>query len=867
MPILRVKTNLLVGLLAASALAAGSSPKLLIELSDDELLRRDPVLAGVRFDHDAALVRSVLGPALGSVNRTFDKFADLSAAERIFELRLENAGTGARSQTEQFRYVATMGQGSLEVHEFRISETDKKAAKAGGGVFLAGNRFFALMETMLPEFETQLRIRTIGRLGDAVVFAFAQVPGGTLDSGTATRANAGSEPVQGLVWIDGKGGRPSRLRCEPMRSQEGATADDLSVDMTLAEVRFEALDATLLLPVRVVVDASRGDVQMHAVHRFSDFRLYGRDDANDPEQAKKNAGVYAVPAAERDALELLGEGTAAVDANDAAGAIAPLREALRLAPALAAAHFHLARALNAAGDAGGAETETRVALSVMGGVPAAHNLLGVLLMERGAAADAVAEIRETTRLTPGDAAAHANLSMALEASGDRPGALAELRRALELAPGDEVLKARLERMSAAPPRKEATEPEMVIRVDVRQVLVPVVVLDKSGHNVSDLKQSDFRVLEDDVEQIITSFRVETSGEPAVGMEAKQREAKAAEPGSAGPKAPPVAPIRHSYLIAIDSLHIEFGNLPAVRESLRKFFASEPPGDSQYGVVALGQSISIVQNITRDPSEALAALDDKTFSRTFARSRSSAADRKMQAYVRRLEQIRGMIDSADPGTREMGVSQMKQLPLETEQIAGMDRSDTISLLSGLRELVRQMAVGTGHRTLLLISDGFQLSPGRDAWELLDAYFPGLAGMRGLDRMQSEFDSVVKIAARSNVIISTIDSRGLFTPSFADAESVGARGASSRVIPTMNRLQTEAGLVLADFAAATGGTAFQSSNDILGGIRKAVAEGRIYYTLGYVPANAAMDGRFRRVAVQVKRSNVTLRAKRGYWATAN
>jgi VWFA-related protein len=857
LPILRLKTTLLAGLLAASALASGLPPKLLIELSDDELLRRAPVLAGVSFDHDPALARSVLDPALESVNRTFDKFADLSAAERIFELRLENGGAGARSQSEQFRYVAAMGQG-LEVHEFRISETDNKVAESGGGVFLTGNRFFALMETMLPEFEPRLRIRAIGRLGDTVVFAFAQIPGGTLDSGIATRASEGSEPVQGLVWVDAKNGRLSRLRCEPMHSQEDVTLDDLTIDMTLSEVRFETLDATLLLPVRAVVDASRGDVRMHAVHLFADFRLQGRGNG---------AGVYAPVAAERDALELLGEGAAAVDANNAAGAIAPLREALRLDPALAAAHYHLARALNAAGDAGAAEVEARTALSAMGGVPAAHNLLGVLLMERGAAADAVAEIRETARLTPGDAAAHANLSMALEATGDRPGALAELRRALELAPGNAVLKARLERMSAAPPRKEATEPEMTIRVDVRQVLIPVVVLDKSGHNVSDLKQSDFQVLEDDVEQTITSFRVETSGEPAEAMEAKPGEAKAAAPAPAGPKAAAPAPIRHSYLIVIDSLHAEFGNLHAVRESLRKFFASEPPGDSQYGVVALGQSISIVQNMTRDPSEALAALDDKAFSKTIAGSRGSVVRRNMQDYIRRLDQIRGMIDSGDPGTREMGLSQMKQLPLETEQIAGMDRIDTISLLSGLRELVRQMAAGTGHRTLLLISDGFQLSPGRDAWELLNAYFPGLAGMRGLDRMQSEFDGVVRIAARSNVVISTIDSRGLFTPSFADAGNLGAANASNRVIPAMNRLQTEAGFVLADFAAATGGTAFQSSNDILGGIRKAVAEGRNYYTLGYVPSNAAVDGKFRKVAVQVKRRNVNWRAKRGYWATAN
>lgn len=85
--------------------------------------------------------------------------------------------------------------------------------------------------------------------------------------------------------------------------------------------------------------------------------------------------------------------------------------------------------------------------------------------------------------------------------------------------------------------------------------------------------------------------------------------------------------------------------------------------------------------------------------------------------------------------------------------------------------------------------------------------------------------------------------------------------------MNTLQSEAGVTLTEFAAATKGTSYQNSNDLLAGIRKAVAEGRNYYTLGYVSTNAAMDGKFRNITVEVKGRKVTLKAKRGYWATEN
>ena len=39
-----------------------------------------------------------------------------------------------------------------------------------------------------------------------------------------------------------------------------------------------------------------------------------------------------------------------------------------------------------------------------------------------------------------------------------------------------------------------------IKVQVQQVLVPVVVTDRKGHFITDLKASDFQVFEDGVEQ-------------------------------------------------------------------------------------------------------------------------------------------------------------------------------------------------------------------------------------------------------------------------------------------------------------------------------------------------------------------------------
>ena len=87
----------------------------------------------------------------------------------------------------------------------------------------------------------------------------------------------------------------------------------------------------------------------------------------------------------------------------------------------------------------------------------------------------------------------------------------------------------------------------------------------------------------------------------------------------------------------------------------------------------------------------------------------------------------------------------------------------------------------------------------------------------------------------------------------------------VLKIMNDSAADSGATLSEIAAATGGTAFQNTNDILGAFERAFADGREYYTLAYVPSDSNLDGKYRTIAVRVRDSKLTVRAKRGYWAT--
>jgi VWFA-related protein len=252
------------------------------------------------------------------------------------------------------------------------------------------------------------------------------------------------------------------------------------------------------------------------------------------------------------------------------------------------------------------------------------------------------------------------------------------------------------------------------------------------------------------------------------------------------------------------------------------------------------------------------------------SQKTSWQAEIAGFLDEMNEIRAQVDSRDPYERERGRVRMRSLPGTAQGLAEQDRFLTVTLLGQLKTLVAQMTKSKEHRTVLLISDGFQMNAGREPWELLLAFFPELArhAMNAHDRLSSEFDAIVRVAAANNIVIDTIDSRGLYTQSFFDVSQRGVSATNApRMMTTMGRLDSEAGDSLMEFAAATGGTAYRNSNDILAGIQRAVAEGRDYYSLGYVSTNAALDGKFRTIAVEVKGKKLVVQAKRGYWATDN
>ena len=423
----------------------------------------------------------------------------------------------------------------------------------------------------------------------------------------------------------------------------------------------------------------------------------------------------------------------------------------------------------------------------------------------------------------------------------------------------------------------AQSPQPVIRVDVREVWVPVFVADVKGHNVTGLKASDFTIEEDGVPQRVTAFSTSTSP----GAETVVRGAASGASASAA--------ARQTFVICIDTMHLDPGNANSLRDALKRLFEKEKPANALFSVVTVGRQIRVLATATGDPSAvasriAGAALDAGGAGSTNLRGELQALKTSMYDFCRRC---------ASCGSHDRSRtcdSDIQALKANLDAQAAPWGMRTGLMLEQLKAVVEELAKLPGGRTLIFASDGFSLDPTREFYGVAASFLPGdpRFQMSGPFDLEPRLQAVLRAAANGNVRIQSVDARGVVSP--ASAAGNGAMDASNpsdwappsviRRVPSATRggaLQNDmdrqaasisfaAGSGMEQMAQSTGGVFYHGSNDTLKQLHSALADGREHYLLGYVSTNAAADGKFRAIAVDVRDRKLRVRAKTGYWADA-
>jgi len=388
-------------------------------------------------------------------------------------------------------------------------------------------------------------------------------------------------------------------------------------------------------------------------------------------------------------------------------------------------------------------------------------------------------------------------------------------------------------------------------VRVNLVPVRVVVRDAHGQAIPNLRQDDFRIFEDGKPQLISHFSVEIPAPAAQPL----RETNSSHPGES--EKPPAALVRPARFVALlfDDVHLPFGELARIRNIADDYVKSSFQPTDRFAVFTIsGQSQTDFTDDRAKLHEALQGVQPRPVT---AGSATGIGECPSINYLQ-ADLIVNQHDSQAIGvaTSDALVCQFNNNQQFLGAAQGVAQAMALHILSTadvqtqysfqrLKEIVRRMTVVSGQRLIVLMSPGF-LIPNREY----------------------DLSEVIDSAARSNVTISTLDARGLYTvDALPDVSAKPTGDLTLSGFHTSYRFQQESRQsdVLWSVANGTGGQGFANSNDLTAGFRRLVAAPETSYLIGFVPQNLKYDGRFHSLKVGLtSKEKYAIQARSGFYA---
>jgi VWFA-related protein len=369
---------------------------------------------------------------------------------------------------------------------------------------------------------------------------------------------------------------------------------------------------------------------------------------------------------------------------------------------------------------------------------------------------------------------------------------------------------------------------ITLQVNVNKVLVPVIVRDQQGRSVSDLKKEDFQLFDNNKPRAISAFTVEQNCAP------KGSAAGNAQTASTTSAAPP-----HCFIVLLfDDLHLSFVDLENAKKAGEKALDGLLEGSNQVAVLSL--SGKVASGLTRDRAklqEAILSLksqgdylhiNEVCLKIGYFQAWLMEFPQEAEAFRDAAMQLIACGASSDPQDAERAAR------LIAQRIVKVMGRDYVESFSAIDEIVRRMATLPGQRALILISPGFEI---RDP------------------EVSAAESQMINLAAQSNVTISTLSARGLYTTS----ATAGYDKNNAYSIQDIHMAESS----LSDLADGTGGTFIHNSNDLEAGFKSLAEAPETVYLLELSLDNVKPDVTFHRLEVKVNRDGLQLQARRGYF----
>ena len=407
---------------------------------------------------------------------------------------------------------------------------------------------------------------------------------------------------------------------------------------------------------------------------------------------------------------------------------------------------------------------------------------------------------------------------------------------------------------AAPQNQPAAEvqtKEAPAKFTSRVNLVPVavVVRDRQGHAVGTLTKEDFRVLDNGKPQVIARFSIEKPEAPTV-LEKDAGDLEARVTGQPPTAAAPPTAADHFVAYLFDDIHASAEDLSRSRDAAANVMAATMQPADRIAIYTTSGQITL--EFTNDQSrlrDTLARLRPAPVTGGIGHGMDCP---DISYYMANL--IANLNDSLAAAVALANYRACSNNPYATQSmVTGFAETalhngehETRLNASVLVQVVRRLSTMPGQRSLVLASPGFFVT---------------------FDD-QILITDIINRALRANVVINSLDIRGLWTPAGYDASSQTAQG-GPQVLQRMSQYQQDAALadedVMENLAHSTGGDWFHANNDLGAGFHQLAAAPEFIYLLAFTPESLKSDGKYHKLQVSLKEGKgLTLQARKGYYA---
>jgi VWFA-related protein len=396
----------------------------------------------------------------------------------------------------------------------------------------------------------------------------------------------------------------------------------------------------------------------------------------------------------------------------------------------------------------------------------------------------------------------------------------------------------------------------IVRVNANLVNVDVIVKDRKGKVVKDLKAEDFVVLENGVKQKIEFF------DATLGNDGSN---KGTEPVTVTTETSTLrTQPRNLVALVLDGQTTEAANLKPVRDGIVKFVKDRITTEDSAALFAIAGGLQLVQPFTQDKEKLVSAVERTAHISAQAKT---SEQRDLAATIDKLRNDLAGAPSLEGITTQAGGSAALQVMITKRVLeeflqlrSTLSNQQTRPILAALAAICEGLRPMRGKKTLVMFSQGFVAS------EVLDW----------------QVQSTIDMANRANVSIYIIDSTGLKggVPQSSAVAPPSALAGISAAVDQESRIRTSAGESIFDItrheginrqqdllfriSEDTGGHFIKNTNDFADGLNRVDDEIRSRYTLAYRSTDQNFDGKYRKVKIEVSRPGVNVIARPGYYA---